>query len=281
MATITEIAPGENRTVLVVVAHADDPTLFLGGTIARWADCGWRVVVVRATDDRWDSWNLDESATTTHNKQQFDKAMAILGVSHVVELGWPTDTLGDASEIVIREQIIRQIRTHRPHTLVTFDPFSQFAEDNEDHKMIARATDEAFWTSQFDKHHPEHFNEGLSPHGCFERWYFGRAVGEVTDVVDISSTLSRKVEAACAHTTMLVNYAHQLMLQASTGGYDVPLLEEVLQSGNVQPLMEPLLRAGASRTGALHGLEAAEEFRVTRFGGLGVWLDRFGVTRTD
>jgi hypothetical protein len=207
--------------------------------------------------------------------------MAILVVSHIVELGWPTDTLGDASEIVIREQIIRQIRTHRPHTLVTFDPFSQFAEDNEDHKMIARATDEAFWTSQFDKHHPEHFNEGLSPHGCFERWYFGRAVGEVTDVVDISSTLSRKVEAACAHTTMLVNYAHQLMLQADTGGYDVPLLEEVLQSGNVQPLMEPLLRAGASRTGALHGLEAAEEFRVTRFGGLGVWLDRFGVARTD
>jgi hypothetical protein len=55
----------------------------------------------------------------------------------------------------------------------------------------------------------------------------------------------------------------------------------VLQSGNVQPLMEPLLRAGASRTGERYGLGAAEEFRVTRFGGLGVWLDRFGVTRTD
>jgi LmbE family N-acetylglucosaminyl deacetylase len=281
MASITEIPPGKNRTVLVVVAHADDPTLFLGGTVARWADSGWRVVVVRATDDRWDSWNLDEASTTAQNKQQFDKAMGILGVSHIVELGWPTDSLGDASELVIREQIIRQIRTHRPHTLVTFDPCSQFAEDNEDHKMIARATDEAFWTSQFDKHHPEHFNEGLAPHGCFERWYFGRAVGEVTDVVDISSTLSRKIKAACTHQTMLVNYAHQLKLQASTGGYDVPLLEEVLQSGNVQPLMEPLLRAGASRTGERYGLGAAEEFRVTRFGGLGMWLDRFGVTRTD
>jgi LmbE family N-acetylglucosaminyl deacetylase len=279
MAEIADLSDGRGRTVLVVVAHADDATLFLGGTVAVWAENGWRVVVVRATDDRWDSWNVDETSTIERNKQEFEGAMRILGVSEAVELGWPTDTMGDANETTVREQIIRQIRSHRPHSLVTFDPYGRFAEDNEDHKMIARATDEAFWTSQFDKHHPEHFDEGLAPHGCFERWYFGRGVGEVTHVVDISSTLERKVQAACAHRTMMVNYAHQLRLQADTGGWDVAMLDDVIATGNVRSLLEPLLRAGAVRTGAGHGLEAAEEFRMVRYGGLGAWLERHGSPR--
>lgn len=279
VADIVDLSHGRGRTVLIVVAHADDPTLFLGGTIARWADEGWRVVVVRATDDRWDSWKLDEATTIAQNKTQFEAAMSTLGVAEIVEFGWPTDTLGDASETTMRELIIRQIRTHRPHSLVTFDPYGQFAEDNEDHKMIARATDEAFWTSQFDKHHPEHFTQGLAPHGCFERWYFGRGVGEVTHVVDISSTLDAKVNAACTHRTMMLNYAHQLRLQADSGGWDVSLLDEVIASGDVRPLMEPLLRAGAARIGERHGLTAAEEFRMVRFGGLAAWLERFGTPR--
>jgi hypothetical protein len=98
-------------------------------------------------------------------------------------------------------------------------------------------------------------------------------------VVDISSTLDKKVEAACAHGTMMVNYAHQLRLQANSGGWDVALLDEVIATGDVRPLMEPLIRAGAARTGECHGLAAAEEFRMVRFGGLGAWLERFGVPR--
>lgn len=277
MPTITQIEPGNNRTILVVVAHADDPALFLGGTIARWTENQWNVIVVRVTDDRWDSVGKDESTTIRDNSAEFQSAMQILGVSHIIDLGWPTDTLGDASEVALREQIIRLIRMHTPHTLVTFDPYSRFAEDNEDHKLVANATDEAFWTSQFDKHHPEHEREGLRPHGCFERWYFGRSVGEVTDVVDIGGTLEKKILAVCAHKTMLMNFANQLRLQASTGGWSVPLLDEVLSCGNVALLMEPLLRAGAARTGAQYQISAGEEFRVVRFGGLTTWLDKYGI----
>jgi hypothetical protein len=37
-----------------------------------------------------------------------------------------------------------------------------------------------------------------------------------------------------------------------------------------------LLRGGAMATGAPHGLEAAEVFRVVRFGGLESLLNRYG-----
>lgn len=279
MAGVRDIEPGEGRVVLLVVAHADDPTLFLGGTIARWADAGWRVVCVRVTDDRWDSVGMTEPETIAANHDELREAASILGIAEVVDLGYPTDTLADVSEVQLRERIIRLVRTHRPHALVTFDPYARTAEDNQDHLVVAAATDEAFWTSQFDLHHPEHLAEGLEPHGCFERWWFGRRVVEVTDVVDISSVIDRKVDAALAHRTMLRNSLNQLRLQARTGGWDLPAVEEALASGDLRPVMEPLLRRGAEAVGARHGVAMAEEHRVSRFGGLDGVLDRWGRRR--
>lgn len=275
MATVVDFEPGRGRAVLLVVAHADDPTLFLGGTLARWSDAGWRVVVVRVTDDRWDSVGLDEATTIARNRSGFEAAMRVLGVDETVEFDHPTDTLGDASEVEIRERVIEQVRRHRPYAIVTFDQFAMFGEDNEDHWTVAAATDEAFWTAQFDLHHPEHLAAGLTPHGAFERWWFGRDVQKVTDVVDITTTIDRKIEAALCHEPALRNWIHQLRLQARTGGWRIPMLDEA-QSGDLRAVIDPLLRRQAEIVGARHGLGAAEEFRVSRFGGLGELLELFG-----
>ncbi|KAI9009291.1 putative deacetylase LmbE-like domain-containing protein [Hyaloraphidium curvatum] len=279
---VTAIPPGDGRSVLIVTAHADDAALFLGGTVAMWAVRGWRVVLVRVTDDRWDSVGIPEKETIEANRREFEAAARVLGVAETVHLEYPTDTLGDASEVQLREKIIRLVRTHRPYALVTFDPYSHYGEDNYDHKLVAGATDEAFWTSQFDKHHPEHHEQGLKPHGCFERWYFGRRVTEITDVIDISETLDRKVEAAKCHRTPMRNFVNQLRLQADTGGWDVPLLDEAMKDDEkLDALVGMLFRAGSERTGAKYELPAAEEFRVVRFGGLQGLLDMFGVKRAQ
>lgn len=262
--------------MLLVVAHADDVALFLGGTVAMWAERGWRVVVMRVTDDARDSWGRTVAETVEANRREFERAAEILGVAELIELGYPTDVLGDVSEVELREHVIRAVRTHRPYALVGFDPHAQYGEDNQDHLKVAAATDEAFWTSQFDLHHPEHLAAGLQPHGCFERWYFGRRVTEVTDVVDVSPVIERKLEAACAHQTMMRNYFHQLQLQARTGGWEIPPVDECLERGDVAPLLTQLVRAGTARTGERHGLAYAEEFRVVTFGGLEPLLHRLG-----
>jgi LmbE family N-acetylglucosaminyl deacetylase len=272
----TEIAAGDGRVILLVVAHADDPALFLGGTILRWADAGWRVVCVRVTDDRWDSVGLSEAETIEANAAEFRAAAKALGIAEIVEFGLPTDTLGDASEVALRERVIRQVRTWKPYALVSFDPYARPGEDNQDHVKVAQAVDEAFWTSQFPLHHPEHLAEGLEVHGGFERWYFGRSVVEATDVVDVSTVLDRKIEAALKHQTMLRNYVNQLRLQARTGGWRLPMLDEIDAGGDLREVMTMLLRGGAMATGAPHGLEAAEVFRVVRFGGLESLLNRYG-----
>ncbi len=262
--------------VLLVVAHADDVSLFLGGTVAAWVDAGWRVVVVRATDDRWDSVGSDEATTAGANRDEFQQACDILGVAEIVELGYPTDTLGDASTVELRERIIHAVRTFTPYALVSFDPYSMYGEDNLDHIAVARAVDESFWTSQFDLHHPEHLADGLEPHGCFERWYFGRRVIDVTDVVDIGATLDRKIAAACCHRTMMLNFFNQLRLQARTGGWRIPAIEDALAAGDVADVLPLMLRSSSESLGAKYGVAAAEEFRVVTFGGMQGLLDALG-----
>jgi LmbE family N-acetylglucosaminyl deacetylase len=281
MSDPTEVEEGHGRVVLVVVAHADDAALFLGGTILRWSDAGWRVVLVRVTDDRWDSVGLSEEETIARNHDEFRHAATILGVSEVVDLGYATDQLGDASEVRLREKIIRLIRQHRPYALVSFDPYAMYAEDNQDHLLVAAAVDEAFWTSQFDLHHPEHFQEGLRPHGCFERWYFGRQVMKVTDVIDITGVISRKIDAVLSHTTMLANMLNQLKLQARTGGWTLPAIDEALTSGDYRPLFESMVLHRSEVAGLSHSVAATEEFRIVRFGGLLDMLHARGKPITD
>ena len=219
-----------------------------------------------------------ESSTETivANRAEFRQAAAVLGIAKIIELDYATDVLGDVSEVALREHVIRQIRTHRPYALVTFDPYAMYGEDNQDHIKVAAAVDEAFWTSQFPLHHPEHLQAGLAPHGCFERWYFGRSVTQVTDVVDIAPVLDRKLEAALCHQTMLRNYVNQVRMQARTGGWAVAMLDEVAEGGDLRPFMEILIRGGARQVGKRHDLDVAEEFRVVRFGGLEGFLARHG-----
>jgi LmbE family N-acetylglucosaminyl deacetylase len=275
----TVIEPGDGRTILLLVAHADDPALFLGGTILRWADAGWRVICVRVTDDRWDSVGLTEAETIARNAQEFRAAARALGIAEIVELGYCTDVLGDASEVTLRAHFVRLVRQFKPYALVSFDPYAMFGEDNQDHVKVAAAADEAFWTSQFDLHHPEHLAQGLAPHGVFERWYFGRKVMDVTDVIDIEGVLERKVEAALLHETMLCNIVNQIRLQAATGGWEIPMLDDIAAGGPLRPFVEMYLRSGAQRVGQAHGLAAGEEFRVVRFGGMTGLLERFGRRR--
>jgi LmbE family N-acetylglucosaminyl deacetylase len=269
------IEPGTGRTVLVVVPHAEDATLWCGGTIARWSDAGWRVVIVRVTDDHWASVGYDEIDTAKLNRVQLEAAAEILGVGGLVELGYPSDALADVPHRELREHVVRLIRTFRPFALVTFDPYAGPGDDDHDHRAVALAVDAAFRGAQLDKDHPEHFARGLAAHGAFERWYCARRLPQVTDTIDIAGVIDRKVRAALAHETILRSRVAQLRLQAETGGRDLTVLDAALE-GDLRPVVEPWLVAHAQEAGHRHGLALAEEWRVVRADGVEAWLGGAG-----
>ena len=257
-----DLAYGRGRVLLLVIAHADDAAIFAGGALALFAEAGWLIHALRVTDDRWDSAGLPEAETIALNAAELRAAAAILGISEVEDLGWQTDVLGDASRVALRERIIHAIRRLKPYALMSFDPNALFYEDNLDHKVLAEAVDEAFWTAMFDKHHPEHAAEGLAPHGTVERWYFGRSVPAVTHVFDTSAVLATQLRAVAAHATPLANMAHQYRLQAATAGR--PAAETAAVTADpAAALCARLSRASAAR-GARFGLTSADYLRLHR-----------------
>jgi LmbE family N-acetylglucosaminyl deacetylase len=257
-----DIPPGGGRVLLLVVAHADDPAFFLGGVVRMWADAGWMIHCLRVTDDSKDSIALGPLETIERNAAEFRDAAAILGISAIEDLGWPTDCLGDVSRVELRERVIHAIRRLRPYGLVTFDPDSMFHEDNLDHKVLAEAVDEAFWCAQFDKHHPEHLAEGLGLHGVYERWYFGRSVVGVTHVFDVGTVIEQQVAAILAHRTMLANILRQHLLQATTASVACPEIETAQE--HPRPFVEAMVRSAATAKGAPYGLPSGEIMRRAR-----------------
>lgn len=258
------------NTVLVICPHADDGALFCGGLIAKFRQSGWRIVLVRVTDDRTDTIGLSVEESIAVNRREFEEAARIFQ-AEIVELGYVTDCLGDVSRVELRERIIRLFRQYRPYAVVSFDPYAIY-EPNLDHVVVSQAVEEAYWTATFDKHHPEHLEQGLRPHSVVERWYYARQLPSINCVVDIADTLEVKIAAAAANVEMIRNTLNQTRLQLAAAGRFVPALNEAIDSGNVLPYLRMWLERRARQWGSRYGLEFAEVYRVDRFG---TWEDYF------
>ncbi len=257
------------RTAMVISPHADDAAAFCGATLAKFADQGWRVVLVRVADDAKDSVGLTLEETKRRNTAELHRAADILGISEIVELGFETDCLADVSEVALRERIVYLFRKYRPYAVFTFDPFGLY-EDNMDHIRVAQAVEEAFWVSRFHLHHPEHFEEGLEPFAVCEHWYFGRELRDADHAEDVSETMERKVEALCAHRTMMQHVMNQYRLQLQTWGRRMPWLESAMEE-DMRPLLGLFLQEQANGVAEAFELgpgRMGEAFRLVRFGDL-------------
>ncbi len=257
------------KTAIVISPHADDAAAFCGATLAKFADRGWRVILVRVTDDCKDSVGLTLEETKRRNTAELREAAEIMGISEIVELGYETDCLADVSEVALRERIVYLFRKYQPYAVFTFDPFGLY-EENMDHIQVARAVDEAFWVSRFDLHHPEHLDEGLEPFAVCERWYFGRDLPGANHAEDISEYMETKVEALCAHRTMMRNAINQYRLQLRTWGRRMSWLESSME-GEMRSLLGLFLQEQANAVAEAFDLgpgRMGEAFRLVRFGDL-------------
>lgn len=257
-----------NKRVMAVFPHADDAAGRCGGTLARFADEGWDVILVRVTNDDKDSMDLPTKEETERvNTAEFRQASEFLGASEVVDLDFETDVLGDVSLVTLRERIVYMYRKYQPYTVFTFDPYAPF-EPNLDHVRVAQAAEEAFWVSNFHLHYPEHLEQGYVPHAVCERWYFARVPFHPNYAVDITDYFEQKVAALCANETQIRNTLHQLQLQLKTWGRRVSEIDEAIQE-DIRPLVEEFLRESCAEVAQAHGMapgKLAESFRVNRFG---------------
>lgn len=187
--------------VMILAAHPDDAEFGTAGTVARWTNEGREVVYVICTNG--DKGSGDRTLTSEQisamRKKEQRAAADTLGVRKVVFLDYPDQCLEDTPDM--RKQIVRLIRTYRPKTLVTSDPYRRYLW-HRDHRIIGQvAMDAVFPYARDHLAYPDLLEEGLEPHKVEEILFW--AAEDINFRSDISATYDRKIAALRCHKSQM------------------------------------------------------------------------------
>jgi N-acetyl-1-D-myo-inositol-2-amino-2-deoxy-alpha-D-glucopyranoside deacetylase len=121
---VTSALPLAGRTVLGIFAHPDDESLACGGTLARLADAGARVIVVCAS--RGEAGSISDPALVVDGDlgvvrvRELREAAAVLGVAEAIVLDHPDGELRWEDVPELHAEILMMIERYRPDAVITF-----------------------------------------------------------------------------------------------------------------------------------------------------------------
>jgi LmbE family N-acetylglucosaminyl deacetylase len=253
----------ENLTILVVEAHPDDATLFAGGTIAKLASMGHKIVNLCTTYG--EKGTLDPAMTREQmieiEKKEAQSAATILGVEEVQYLEIPDGEVKSGKEL--RGKYIEILRQVRPDLVFSFDPHDPY-DPHADHQAVGRSIYEASYTSHFHLYFPEQIEKGLQPHIVTK--YFGWNSPNPNTFVDITNTLETKIRALQQYESqmeMLLQETKQRILKSCLS---VPILDTMEWQG----VYRAWITISAQKTGKTANLEYAEAFNGLFFNAAGI-----------
>jgi N-acetyl-1-D-myo-inositol-2-amino-2-deoxy-alpha-D-glucopyranoside deacetylase len=210
--------------VLAIFAHPDDESLACGGTLARLADAGVRIVLMCAS--RGEAGSISDPALVPDGdlgrarERELREAAAILGVAEVIVMNHPDGDLRWDDVAQLHEEILDTIRRCRPEAVITF------AEDglywHLDHVGVHERTYTA--VKSLGAEAPPlyyvtiphgimrevvaaaHAKGGAAPNSSFwgiEPDAFGDGAKPATFVVDVRNWTPRKLAALRCHRTQM------------------------------------------------------------------------------
>lgn len=162
--------------MLAVLAHPDDESFGMGGTLAFYADCGAAVYLVCAT--RGEVGEVDAEylagydSIAERREAELQCAARALGLTGVYLLGYRDSGMPNTpanhhpnalaaaplEEVIAR--VVHYIRRVRPQVVLTFDPIGGY--HHPDHIAVQRATVAAFEAANNPAAYPD--TEGLPPY---------------------------------------------------------------------------------------------------------------------
>ncbi len=176
------------KTLLAVLAHPDDESFGLGGTLALYAKRGYNTYLACAT--RGEAGTVDEERlkdfkdTASLRTAELDCAAGHLGLKDVIYLGYRDsgmpgsddnkhpDAQINHSVDEVAGRVVKVIRDLKPDIVLTFDPIGGYKHP--DHIHIHQATVLAFDKADDASFHPE-AGTPFQPRGLyfqvFPRWF--------------------------------------------------------------------------------------------------------------
>lgn len=176
------------KTILAVLAHPDDESFGLGGTLALYAQRGCDTYLVCAT--RGEAGTVDEEHlngfkdTAELRTDELMRAARVLGLKEVFFLGYRDSGMPGTRENShpdaqinhpideVAGKVVKYIRQHKPDVVLTFDPIGGYRHP--DHIHIHHATNLAFEKAGDASFHPEAgtpFQPRALYYQVFPRWF--------------------------------------------------------------------------------------------------------------
>ena len=168
---IVEEKMDEKKVILAVLAHPDDETFGMGGTLALYASEGVEVDLICATrgevGDVPPEMMEGFSSVAELREHELLEAAKFLDLTHVDFLGYRDSgmpgsednhhpqALAAAPLEEVSGKVAQYIRKYRPQIVLTFDPIGGYRHP--DHIAIQRATEKAFFESGKADFYPGEF----------------------------------------------------------------------------------------------------------------------------
>jgi N-acetylglucosamine malate deacetylase 1 len=133
----------EHVDILAFGAHADDVEIGMGGTLAKYAEAGKKIVICDLTEAE-----LSSNGSVSIRKREAMKAARHLGVKERVTLDIPDRGVYLSDENITK--VVEVIRKYKPTAV--FAPFEQ--DRHPDHGNASRLVKEAYFSSGIRKFNP-------------------------------------------------------------------------------------------------------------------------------
>jgi len=188
--------------IMAIAAHPDDTEFAIGGTVARMANEGKKIIYVIATNGNKGSSDPDMTPIRLARIREKEELAAakVLGVKKVVFLRHEDQSLEETPEL--RKEIVRIIRQYRPEIVITSDPYVRYSVQHRDHRIIGRVVLDAVFPGARDRMaYPDLLEQGFMPHKVKQVMLWG--TGEINYVSDISNTFDQKMKALRCHISQV------------------------------------------------------------------------------
>lgn len=204
----------KDKIILAIGAHPDDMDFGASGTIAKWVSEGSKAYYLICTDGSRGSSDpqINHKKLVQIRKKEQEEAVNLLGVKRVFFLNHVDTQL--ISDLKLKEEIVRIIRTVKPNIVITMDPTFYYSTDyydgfgfvnHTDHRAVGLAVMDAVFPLSRDRlTFPEHEKQGLKSHKVDE--ILLTSFEKKDFLVDISKTFSKKIKALSMHKSQFDNF---------------------------------------------------------------------------
>ncbi len=198
--------PWRPNRFMVIAAHPDDADFGPAATAARWIDAGstgW-LVCCTSGDQGGEDPDLDPLTLALTREEEQRRAAEVVGYAGVSFLHQPDGAL--VNDLVLREHLVREIRTFRPDAVLTHDPdvvaYARGGVNHTDHRAAGiAAVDAVYPAARNPMAFPHMARAGLTGQKVRRIYLFWP--NEPDTWIDVSGTIQRKVNALRRHASQL------------------------------------------------------------------------------